>query len=184
MVVAVELLHQVARTVGIVRAVSDLAVAALEAAGKRDLRIRCDRVPCEGLGRLARAADPHVASGHEVGERVVGKNDDRVRRRDGEFLGCDRLERVAEDLGVVEPDVREEHDAGSKDVRRVVAAAEPGLDDGNVDARVRERRERGSRDDLELRRASRSATGRTRATATSKSASAPSMRTRSLQLAT
>ncbi len=133
MVVAVELLHQVARTVGIVRAVSDLAVAALEAAGERDVRIGCDRVPCEGLGRFTRAADPHVASGHEVGERVVGKNDDRVRRRDGEFLGCDRLERVAEDVGVVEPDVREEHDAGSKDVRRVVAAAEPGLDDGDVD---------------------------------------------------
>ena len=74
-----------------------------------------------------------VASGHEVGVRVVGEDDDRVGRRDGELLGRDRLERVAEDVRVLEPDVREEHDARSKDVRRVVAAAEPGLDDGDVD---------------------------------------------------
>ena len=85
----------------------------LEAAGKRDVRIGCDRAPCERLGRFTRSADPHVASGHEVGERVVGKDDDRVGSRDGKLLGCDRLDRVAENLGVVEPDVREEHDAGS-----------------------------------------------------------------------
>ncbi len=114
----------------------------------------------------------------------VGKDDDRVRRRDGELLVRDRLERVAEHVRVVEPDVRQEHDARSKDVRRVVAAAEPGLDDGNVDARVGERRERGSRDDLELRR---SQLFRDWANASYRDLEVrlrPSMRIRSLQPAT
>ena len=77
-VVAVELLHQVTRTVGIVRAVPDLAVASLEAAGESDARRRGDRMADERLGRLARAADPDLAVRDEVRVRRVGKDDDGV----------------------------------------------------------------------------------------------------------
>ena len=86
---------------------------------------------------------------------------------------------------MLEPDVREEHDPGSEHVRRVVAPAEAGLDNGNVDPGVRERDERSRRDDLELRRAQRlGGRARMRATVGSKSASSPSSRIRSLQAAT
>jgi len=44
---------------------------------------------------------------------------------DRKLLGGDRLARVAEDVHVVERDVREYDDARAKDVRRVVAAADP-----------------------------------------------------------
>ena len=54
-----------------------------------------------------------VATGHEVGvaARPAGR---RLRPvwRDRELLGRDRLERVAEHVRVLEPDVREEHDPG------------------------------------------------------------------------
>ena len=105
----------------------------------------------EGLRGLACAADSDVAAGNEMGERAVGEDDDRLGRRDRELLRRDRLERVAEDVRVVEPDVREEDDACAQDVRRVEAAAEPGFDDGNVDLRVGEGGERGGGHDLELR---------------------------------
>ena len=140
MVVAVELLHQVTRTVGIVRTVPDLAVAVLEAAGKRNDRDRRDRVAHERFGRLARAADANLPPGHEVRVRVVWKHDDGVFGCNRELLGRDRLERVAEHLGVLEPDVREQHDTRTKDVRRVVASAEPRLDHRDVDARCPRRR--------------------------------------------
>ena len=72
---------------------------------------------------------------------------------DGELLGCDRLARVAEHLGVLERDVRQHHDRRVEDVRRVEAAAEAGLDDGGVDLPRGELGERGGRQHLELRRA-------------------------------
>ena len=93
-----------------------------------------------------------------------------ARLHDRELLGGDRLARVAEDVHVVERDVREHDDARAQDVRRVVAAAEPGLDDGDVDRRVGEREQRGGGE--RPRTASPPpACGRTRATARSKSAS-------------
>ena len=88
-----------------------------------------------------------------MGVRVVGEDDDRALLRDGELLARDGLDGVAEHVRVVEPDVREQHDASAEDVRRVEPAPEPRLDDRRVHARVREGRERGGRDDLELGRA-------------------------------
>ena len=53
---------------------------------------------------------------------------------------------------MLEPDVREQHDARSEDVRRVETTSKPCFDDRDVDSSVGEGDERGGGDDLELRR--------------------------------
>ena len=73
-------------------------------------------------------------------------------RATASFSRGDLLDRVAEDVGVLEGDVRQEDDARAQDVRRVEPAAEARFHDGDVDPRARERGQRGSGDDLELRR--------------------------------
>ena len=78
--------------------------------GSENGRRGCDLVADERLGGLACAAVDDLASGHEVRVRVVRQDDDRVRRRDGELLRRDRVERVAQHVRVVEADVREEDD--------------------------------------------------------------------------
>ena len=93
-------------------------------------------------------------AGTSGAKRVVRQDHYRVVSMDNsELLRRDLLDRLAEDVGVLEPDVRQQDDPGAEDVRRVVAAAEAGLDDGDVDLRVGERGQRGSGDRLELRRA-------------------------------
>ena len=62
MVVAVELFDEVPRTVGIVRTVPDLAVAALEPPGRTTGWIGRDRTADERLGGLTRAADDDSAA--------------------------------------------------------------------------------------------------------------------------
>ena len=84
-------------------------------------------------------------------------------RDDRELLGRDRLARLAEHVGVLERDVRQHDDPRVEDVRRVEPAAEPGLDDGDVDLARGELGERGGGEHLELRRARRRAAGRARA---------------------
>ena len=79
-------------------------------------------------------------------------DDDRARLDDRELLHCDRLARRAEHLRVLERDVRQHLDRRAEDVRRVVAAAEPRLDDGDVDLRRRELGQGGGGEHLELRR--------------------------------
>ena len=79
----------------------------------------------------------------------------RPGRIDRELLGGDRLARVAEHVGVLERDVRQHDDPRVEHVRRVVPAAEAGLDDGDVDLARGELGERGGRQHLELRRARR-----------------------------
>ena len=69
------------------------------------------------------------------------------------LLGRNLLDRLAEHVGVLEPDVGEQNDARADHVGRVVAPAEPGLDDRDVDMRIGERSEGGGGDRLELRRA-------------------------------
>ena len=56
---------------------------------------------------------------------------------------------------MIERNVREHDDPCAKDVRCVVPAAEPGFDDGDVDAGVGEGEERCGRHDFELRRVAR-----------------------------
>jgi hypothetical protein len=73
-----------------------------------------------------------------------------VVSEDGELLGRDLLERVAEPLGVVEADRREDGQLRRDHVRRVEAAAEAGLDHGDLDARLGEGDEGGGGEELEL----------------------------------
>src|SRR5918995_6422298 len=67
----------------------------------------------------------------------------------------DLLRRLAEHLGVLERDVREQHDLGVDDVGRIESPPEPGLDDGDVDPLLGELRKRRRRQRLELHRADR-----------------------------
>ena len=113
---------------------------------------RSDRTAEERLGRVASAADSHLVPGHEVGVRLVGEDDHGAGLRHRELLPGDVLDGAAEDVDVIEADVREQHDARPEHIRRVVAASEPRLHDRDVDVRLRERGERGGGDDLELRR--------------------------------
>ena len=73
-VVAVELLHQVARTVGIVRTVPDLALPALEAPRERDVRCRGDRV--------ARRTPPPPPARRRFGSRGRGRGARTCRREE------------------------------------------------------------------------------------------------------
>ena len=76
----------------------------------------------------------------ERGEGVVRQDYYRVVSMDNsELLRRDRLDRVAEDVGVLEPDVREQDDARAQHVRGVVPPAEARFDDRDVDLRVGER---------------------------------------------
>ena len=108
--------------------------------------------PTNDLGGLSCAAQNDLVAPHEVDVRPVREDDGRAGLRDGELLGRDRLEGVAEHVGVLEPDVRQQDDARAKHVRRVVPAAETRLDHRDVDGRVREGCERGRGDRFELRR--------------------------------
>ena len=74
-------------------------------------------------------------------ELLVREDGNRSVLDDRELLGRDLLARLAEHVGVLEPDVREQDDVRAQDVRRVEAAAEACLDDGGVDLARRELRE-------------------------------------------
>ena len=52
---------------------------------------------------------------------------------DAGLLACDGLQRVAEELGVVKPDVGDDGEQGGDDVGAVQAPAHADLDDGDVD---------------------------------------------------
>ena len=62
---------------------------------------------------------------------------------------------VAEHFRVLQPDVRQHLNRRAKDVGRIVAPAEPGLDDGDVDAGRRKLGEGRGGEHLELRRLER-----------------------------
>ena len=81
-----------------------------------------------------------------TGHRAVTATDDRG------LLAGDRGNRRAQPLGVVEIDVRDRGDAAVPRVRRVEAAAEADLDDGEVDRLAGEPGEGERRDQLELGR--------------------------------
>ena len=164
-----EPLEQPVDGLGRVGAVADLVgAAALEPAGKRDLDRRAS-IGWPAKASAASRAPPSRTSlsRDEAAPFVVGQHDGRAGLRDRELLARDLLARVAEDVGVLEADVRQQDDARVDDVRRVEPAAESGLDDGGVDTALGEVRERGRGQRLELRRVRRSAAGRTRATARS-----------------
>ena len=107
-------------------------------------------MPDERLRGLPGSAEPDLACRDEVAVGLVGKNDDAALLRDREFLPRDGLHGVTEHVRVLEPDVREQDDPRLEDVRRVEAAAEPGLDHRDVDLGIREGGERRGGHDLEL----------------------------------
>ena len=184
-VVTVELFDEVTRTVGIVRTVSDLAVAALEAPWQRDVRRCVNRVADECLRRLACAADAELATGDQMSVGVVGQDDDRALGCDRELLGRDRLERIAEHVRVLEPDVREQDDAGAENVRRVEPTTETSASTTATSMPVSAKVANAAAVTISNCVASRSsACARTRATASSKSTLTPFNRIRSPQLAT
>ena len=132
------------------------ALGARVVPGSATLDFALDRVPGECLGGLARAADRRRApSGTSSRHSSSGEHDRRSGRATASFSRAICLARVAEDVGVLEPDVRQQDDRRVEDVRRVEPAAEPGLDDGCVDAARGEVGERGRGQRLELRRADR-----------------------------
>ena len=119
------------------------------------LRLAGDGSPEERLGRLARAAGPRLVSGDERRPLRLAEDDHRARFRNRELLSGDLLPRAAEDIGVIEADVRQQDDARVDHVRRVMASAEARLDHGDVDLLLSELRECRRGEDLELRRAFR-----------------------------
>ena len=133
----------------VVRSVPDLervVAAPLEPAGQHDVvgSVRVDRPAEERLRRsdrqreVAAPGDDDRARAVLLGELAplrLPEHDRAARLDDRELLGRDRLARLAEHVHVVERDAREDDDAGLEDVRRVVPAAESGLDDGDVDLR-------------------------------------------------
>ena len=135
------------------RAVPNVLATALEPARERDLDLGLDRPPEEGLRRLSGAAEPDLVLRHEVSPFGLAEDDDGARGDDRQLLARDRLTRRTEDLGVLERDVRQQHDPRVEDVRRVEPSAEPRLDDRHVHSCFGELGQRRSRQRLELGRA-------------------------------
>ena len=85
------------------------------------------------------------ASGLDLAARI-GIADVRDQRnaalRDARLIARDRGRRIAEYLGVIERDIRDDGDARLQDVRAVEASADPGFDHRRVDLGAGERDER------------------------------------------
>ncbi len=122
---------------------------------------RVDRPAEEGLGRGDGEGDvaapreprssPRPTSGRAPATRLA-EDDERALRTTASFSAAISVPRLAELLGVLEPDVREHDHRRAEDVRRVQPPAEPRLDHGRVDPLLGEVRERGGGQRLELRR--------------------------------
>jgi hypothetical protein len=134
-----------------VRAVADLVLSALEASGERDLGIVLDLPAEERLGSFACAAlhDRGVV-GHEPLECVVRHDNYSCRMTNSELLLRDLLARLAEHLGVLQRNVREQDDLGVDDVRRVEPPPKPRFDDCDVHPLLGELEERSGGENLEL----------------------------------
>ncbi len=89
---------------------------------------------------------------NERGPLGLAEDGDRAGLHDGELLARDRLGGVAEHVGVFQRDVREQDDSRVDHIRRVVATAQSGFDDRDVDLLRAELRQRGGGEDLELGR--------------------------------
>ena len=105
--------------------------------------------------RGATDARARASGGMSSLERVVRRDNYSCRMRNCQLLLRDLLRRVAEHLGVLERDVREQHDRRVDDVRRVEPPAEARLDDGHVHSVLGELGQRGGCQHLELGRSER-----------------------------
>src|SRR5438067_124487 len=97
----------------VVRAVPNLVrTSPIQAARQVNLHLAVDRAAQERLRGLLRAAGSDPAGiRHESCPFRLAENNDCARLHDGELLTGDRLARLAEDVGVVERDVRQQDDA-------------------------------------------------------------------------
>ncbi len=88
---------------------------------------------------------------HDLGrfDWLLGQHHERAFHDDARLLGGDLLQTVAEPGLVVHGDRGDDRDGGVGDVRGVPGAAEPHLDDGDVDRGVGEDGERHAREHLE-----------------------------------
>src|SRR5215207_7217435 len=155
--------------VRVVRTVPDLKVGAtLEPAWQLDVHLPGGTRPKEGTCGFPRAPEQHLRAGDEVGELGVGQNDDRVVAGDGELLAGDLFSGFAEHFYVIQPDVREQDDAGVDHVCRVMASAANSANAAAVST-------------SNCVAPAAAAAFRTRPIARSKSASSPPARIRSLQ---
>ena len=96
-----------------------------------------------------------------------------------ELLRRDLLDRLAENVRVLEPDARQQHDLRAQHVRRVVPPAETRLDDRDVDLAAANAVSAAAVIVSNWVAATSSAAGRTRASASSRSAERPPIRMRS-----
>ena len=164
-VVRRQMLHEPPDALDVVGAVADLSRHAARAgpgarparARPRRPRGRGRRPPRRARARPSRRPTSTAPRARRPRERLplrLAEDDGAAGLDDGELLRRDRLSRRTEHVRVLERHVRQHDDAGRvEDVRRVVATAEPGLDDGRLDVRIAERDERRRREHLELRRA-------------------------------
>ena len=122
-----------------------IVAEALEPTREPDVDVAVHRPAEEGLrgcdrqGQVAVAGDDDLSGAVFARERFplrFAQHDDGTRLDDGELLSGDRLARRPEHFRVLQPDVRQHLNRRTKDVGRIVASAEPGLDDGDVDARL------------------------------------------------
>ena len=133
-------------------AVPDLVAAPLEPARQRDLYLALDGTPEERGRRLAGAADDDVRAGRGARTPRSGSTAIVPSWTTASFSAA-ISSRVSPRTSVCSSaDVREQDDVRAEDVGRVEPAAEPRLDDRDVDVAPRELRERGRADRLELRR--------------------------------
>ncbi len=131
----------------------------LVAAGRR-VQIGDAAAVCEpvGVGAEVLAPPPHRRRAHVCCRLLddaadlrilLAEDDDASRLHDARLLRRDRRTSPAEQLHVVEVDVRDHRDSTVDDVRGVPPSAEPDLDDGSLDGFVGEPAKRRRRHELE-----------------------------------
>ena len=125
---------------GIVRTVADLAGATLEPPGSATAAKRSIGWPTNASA-ASRRPDHERPRGTSAAKVSSGRTTTRVVSMDNsKLLPRDLLDRVPENVGVLETDVRQQHDPRAQDVRRIVASSQPGFDDRDVDRGVRRTR--------------------------------------------
>ena len=137
--------------VGVVRAVPHLVPAPLEPSRQRDLDLAVDGRPRNASA--ASRAPPRTTFGPaRCANSSSGSTAIVPSWTTASFSAAISSRVLAEHVGVLEPDVRQQDDVRAEDVRRVEPAAEARLDDRDVDLARRELGERRRADRLELRR--------------------------------
>ena len=113
-------------------------------------------LPIEGLvAKVAREAPEVGADRRRMLEHRnrwlgVGDHGRTTGSHDRRFLGADRLARLAEPVAMIDVDHHQHRAIGIDDVHRIEPAAEPDLEDGDVERVPREQRQRRQRREFEV----------------------------------